>query len=348
MDFDAAIQVIYKQLEAGNVENAVMGCLRVARGAQDYLNAAIFLRELYPSRQEVVNALYADISHLNKDTQKFIFETSLKRWTELHTLAFSLNGENEDDLDDRDKSNVLFIAAGELDSKAQQWERSIADLTVPPGMDPFDTAAFTDRANNQKAMMRLQIAAIETVKARLKTRCLNYAINIERQLALQRKGQGFLESVQNEVNNFFKAKSDDVYQKLQKATQLSTSGDLEDCSLLLMEVRRALKSAADFFYPPVAGKVICQDGKERELGDEQYLNRLQEFLAGRIRRSTAQDLLRAELEQLTIFFRRLNSVASKGVHGDVTYAEARQGLVGLYFFLFNLCQHLFQNDEPNS
>ena len=46
MDFDAAIQVIYKQLKAGNVENAVMGCLRVARGAQDYLNAAIFLREL--------------------------------------------------------------------------------------------------------------------------------------------------------------------------------------------------------------------------------------------------------------------------------------------------------------
>lgn len=93
---------------------------------------------------------------------------------------------------------------------------------------------------------------------------------------------------------------------------------------------------------------MCNDGKARELGNEQYLNRLQEFFACRIARSTAKDLLRAELEQLSIFFRRLNDVASKGVHTDVTFVEARQGLVGLYFFLFNLCQHVSQNDETAS
>jgi hypothetical protein len=27
-------------------------------------------------------------------------------------------------------------------------------------------------------------------------------------------------------------------------------------------------------------------------------------------------------------------------HANITLAESRQGLVGLYFFLFNLCQHL--------
>jgi len=344
MDFDAAIKLIYRHLDTDHVEEATMACLRVARGAKDYLNAAIFLRELYPSYKEVARALYADISHLNKDTQKFILETSLKHWTELHTLNFSLNGEDEDDLDKNDRHTVLFIAAGELDSKAEQRERAIADLTVPPGMTSFDTAAFTDRATHQKAMARLQIAAIQAVKARLKTRCLNYAIEIERQLMLQRKGQGFLEAVQNEVNNFFKAKSEDVYLKLQKATQLSMSGELEDLSLSLTEVRRALKAAADFFYPPVSGKVLCSDGKERELGDDQHLNRLEEFLARHIARSTAKDLLRAELGQLSIFFRRLNDVASKGVHTDVTLAEARQGLVGRYFFLFNLSQHLSQDE----
>lgn len=348
MDFDTAISSIYRHVEADHVEKAVMECLRVARGGKDYLNAAIFLRELYPSYDEVGRALYADISHLNKETQKFIFETSLKRWTSLHTLSFSLYGEEEDHLDENDKHKVLFIAAGEIDAKIDQWERSIADLIVPVGMSPFDIAAFTDSANHAKARLRLQIAAAHTVRARLKTRCLNYAIEIERQLALQRKGQGFLESVQNEVNNYFKARSEGVYLKLQKATQLSTSGDIEDLSLLLMEVRRALKAAADFFYPPVNGEVVCSDGKKRELGSDQYLNRLQEFLSVRIARSTAKELLRAELQQLSIFFRRLNDVASKGVHADVTFAEARQGLVGLYFFLFNLCQHASQDEKADA
>jgi hypothetical protein len=35
-------------------------------------------------------------------------------------------------------------------------------------------------------------------------------------------------------------------------------------------------------------------------------------------------------------------MASKDVHAPVTLAEAKQGLVGLYFFLFNVCQHLSQ------
>jgi hypothetical protein len=71
---------IYEHLEEDRVESAVMGCLRVARTVKDYLNAALFLRELYPS--EVVRALYDDISHLNKEAQKFLFEKSQERWIE--------------------------------------------------------------------------------------------------------------------------------------------------------------------------------------------------------------------------------------------------------------------------
>jgi hypothetical protein len=84
---------------------------------------------------------------------------------------------------------------------------------------------------------------------------------------------------------------------------------------LLTEVRRALKAAANFFYPPVSGKVRCADGVERLLGDEQYLNRLQEFLVQRFASSTAQELMAAELDHLAAFLRRLNDMASKGVQG---------------------------------
>jgi hypothetical protein len=348
MDYETAIARIYDHLEANHVEQAVMACLRVARHAKDYLNAAIFLRELYPNRKEVVSALYDDISHLNKDAQKLIFEMSLQRWIDLHTMDFTLGGENEDNEEDGARHNILNASAGELDAKIAQWEGSIEDMAVSTGMAPFDTAAFTDRMHQARAMARLQITALQTARARLKARCLNYAIQIERQFELQRKTQGFLESVQNDVNNFFKVRSDDVYTKLQKAAQLSMSDDLEDFPLLLTQVRRALKGAADFFYPPVSGTVMCSDGKERELGEEQYLNRLQEFLASRITRSTAKDLLRAELEHLGTFFRRLNDMASKGVHSAVSVAEAKQGLVGLYFFLFNLSQHLSRDSETAS
>jgi len=46
MDYNAALAEVYEHLNADDVENAVMSCLRIARSANDYLNAAVFLREL--------------------------------------------------------------------------------------------------------------------------------------------------------------------------------------------------------------------------------------------------------------------------------------------------------------
>jgi hypothetical protein len=343
MDYEGAIARVYEHLENDHVEKAVMACLRIARAAKDHLNAAVFLRELYPEKGEVARALYDDTSHLNAEAQKFLYEKSLDRWIELHTIDFAFP--EDQGKPEGDKRSVFKISAGELDSEIEQWNAAINDFTLPPGMGEFDTAAFTDRFVKHKAEIRARIRAVATIRARLKTRCLNYAIGIERQLQLQKKGQGFLETVQNEVNNYFKAHSDEVFLKLQKAAQLAVSTELEDFSLLFTEVRRALKASADFFYPPVSGTVVCADGKERELGDDQYLNRLHEFVARRLSRSTSKELIVAELEHLATFFRRLNDMASKGVHGPVTLAEAKQGLVGLYFFLFNVCQHLSKDAE---
>ena len=109
---------------------------------------------------------------------------------------------------------------------------------------------------------------------------------------------------------------------------------------MLTQVRRAIKSVADHFFPPIAGSVMCSDGTERQLGDEQYMNRLQEFLAIQSTKSTSSDLLRAELEHLQLFARKLNSIASKGVHADVSLSEAKQGFLGLYMFLYNICNRL--------
>lgn len=341
MDYANTIECVYEHVESGDVDKATMGCLRIARHLEDYLYAAIFLRELYPDKQEVARALYDDIGHLKQETTKFLFDESLKHWLDVHTLDFTF-GTN----DNGETRNVLEIAVGEMNSELQQCERSIQDMVIPPGMGGYDIAAFTDRYNNLKVMMRLRMKAIQTIRERIKVRCLNYAIRIERQLETQCKTQNFLEQVQNYVNNYFKAHSEDVYTKLQKATQLVDSDNPEDLSLLLTQVRRAMKAAADFFYPPLNTMVRCADGNERILGDDQYLNRLQEFIVIRLERSSSRDLVRAEFDYLAVFARRLNDVASKGVHAAVSLSEAKQGLLGLYLFLHNICSRL--DEKPTS
>ena len=324
MDYKTAIERVYEHLENDYIDKAVMTCLRIARNMQDYLYTAVFLREMYPVRREFLRVLYDDTSHLKVEAQKYLDKQSLEYWIDVHTLDYSLAS-----TEDGEERNVLAIAVGEMDPELEQWEQSIDDFTVPLGMGEYDTAAFADANTRQKGQIRLRIKAIQTVKQRIKTRCLNYVIRIERQQQAQSKSQNFLEQSQNEVNNYFKAHSEDVYTKLQKAAQLVDSIETEDYSLLLTQVRRAIKAAADFFYPPKAGPVVCSDGKTRDLCDEQYLNRLQEYLWTTFEKSSSRDLLRAEFEHLAVFARRLNEVASKGVHSDVSSQEAKQGLIGL-------------------
>ncbi|MEM7222848.1 MAG: hypothetical protein AAF495_07720 [Pseudomonadota bacterium] len=347
MEYGTTISRIYQNLEDDHVEKAVMGCLRLARNTTDYLNAAIFMRELCSDDDEVARAILDDTPKLAEESQRFIWERSHERWVKGRTLDFVLAGDQN--VKEEEKKNILTTPTGEIDPEIEQWERTISDLSIPTGVNLVDAAAFAARYDREKAVHRLRIKALQIIRARIKTRCLSYVIQIERQLASQRQSQSFLEEVQNEVNNYFKAHSEDVFLKLEKALQLSTSTEPEDASLLLTEVRRALKASANFFYPPRSGKIICSDGKERLLGEEEYLNRLQEYLATQLPQSTAKGLLSAELDHLASFIRRLNEMASKGVHASATLVEAKQGLIGLYFFLFNVSQHSFKpkgNNDP--
>jgi hypothetical protein len=296
---------------------------------------------MYPDNHEYARILHQDTSHLKPEVQKFLHERSLEAFLSEHELPYTLS-------DDKD-ARVFAESVGELDNEVQQLERSIADLSIPPGMSPFDTASFFDRYATVKLNYRMRIRAVQTIRERIKTRCLNYAITVEKQLQAQMKSEVFLQTVQNDVNNYFKAHSEEVYTKLQKAAQLVDSTDPEDCSLLLTLIRRSIKAVADYFYPAVPGSpaVRCCDGVERKLGDDKYLNRLQEYLLGLFPPGgSSADLIRAETNVLMLFARKLNDMSSKGVHGDVTPDEAKQGLFGLYMLLYNVIARLQTTAPP--
>jgi hypothetical protein len=331
MDYADAIKEVYDHLDKGHVDKAVMTCVRIARSLNDYLSFAMFLREMCPKKEEFSRTFCDATSHLTEDASKFLWNDSAKRFIDTRELDVSLSSDDNDE-----EKSLLIIGAGELDPELDQCERHIQDMVIPSGMGEFDTAAFADRFEARKVRFRLRIRAIHTVKERIKARCFNYVSLIEHQLEAQRKSRSFLEDVQNEVNNYFRAHSEDVYNKLQKASQLIDSDDSEGPPLLSTEVRRAIKAAADFFYPPPGTPVTCSDGKVRTLGDDQYLNRLDEYLATHFQKSSSGNLLRAEFEMFAVFARRLNDIASKGVHSDVSPHEAKQALMGLYMFLYNL------------
>ncbi len=240
------------------------------------------------------------------------------------------------------------MGVGNLIGEVEQMEKTIDDFRLPPGMGEFDTAAFTDRHTQLKSQIRLKIQACQIILERIRTRCLNYAIRIEHQLQSAEQASDLMASVQNDVHNYYAARSQVTYEKLRKAASLIGSKESEDHALLLTSIRRVVKAVADYHFPPTTSPVKCRDGVTRELGEEQYLNRLHEFCASQTSSSSSGRLLRAEMDYLSVFVRRLNDVASKGVHAEVTDREAKQGLLGLYLFSSNLIAVLEEKQEADA
>jgi hypothetical protein len=187
MEHEKVIARIYERLEADDVEQAVAGCIHLARNSKDYLSLAIFLRELSSTQEECGHVLYTDISNLKTETQKLLGDIAHRRWLKTHTLDFSLLPEKPD-------HNVFCLSVRELESEIRQLERSIAGMVVPPGMRPCDTEPLIDMVSAEKASLELLLKASQKLKGRLKSRCHNYASQREYQLALQTNSHGFLDA----------------------------------------------------------------------------------------------------------------------------------------------------------
>lgn len=328
MDAQQLIGRIYELTEAAEVDKAVMASLRLARAVGDTFNVIMFLRELHPDVAQLQAAFYQETKDLNSEARGELWRITLERWIAERT-ATTLTAAGEE-------ANVLGMGVGELGHEIEQMTQSIEDLRLPPGLGEFDTAAFTDQHIRLKGEMRLKIRACREILERIRTRCFHYANRIDGQLAAERRTSDLVGSVQRDVHNFYAERSEEVFQSLRKAASLIDSSDPEDHALLLTSVRRAVKAAADYHYPPASAPVVCADGQTRVLGEDRYLNRLQEFCNRTFQAGSSTALLRAELDYLCVFMRRLNDVASKGVHAQVTMQEARQGLIGVYLFLSNV------------
>ncbi len=332
------IDRIYDHVENGDTDKAVFACFRLSKNVGDTFNTIIFLRELYPDNKQLMSSFHDETNHLKDDAIKFLWKTTGEHWMEERTLRDSLPGADPD-------KTVLGLGIGEMQKEILHLGETISNLNIPDGLEGYDAAAFTDRYDTTKTQFRLRVGAITTIQERIRTRCLTYASQIERRLKSQANPNNFLSDVQNTVNNFFATHSDEAYGRLQKASSLVNSSNTEDHALLLTSVRRAISAVADYFYPPQKEKVSCSDGIKRLMGTEQYLNRLHEFCKVTFKSSTSNELVNAELDYLIAFGRKLNDIASKGVHSEVSSSEAKQGLIGLYMFLFNIIQKIEKNDS---
>lgn len=140
--------------------------------------------------------------------------------------------------------------------------------------------------------------------------------------------QQHLDVIRDRVDDLLLEVCPEAIEKFMSAYNSLASKSSEDWSLALTACRRIIKAVADVLYPPTAEHV---NGKQ--LGEEQYINRLWAFLDQYATAGSEKDLAKAHVDYLGTFIKRLNEKACKGVHANVRHDEAVRAVLYTYLTL---------------
>ena len=139
--------------------------------------------------------------------------------------------------------------------------------------------------------------------------------------------EGAFERLRNQVDEAIASVVPNALPRLTAAFENATSESPEHWANAALTCRRLLKEVADELRP--TGAEV--DG--RKMGDENYVNRIVDWIANQSGSTTLGDAAGADLEHLG---RRLDAIAdagNKGAHADVSRFDASRFLVGTYLLL---------------
>ncbi len=184
---------------------------------------------------------------------------------------------------------------------------------------------MTDQQYGEDLASQLKMVEVLT---RARHHAFTYLCQWERQLGFAVNQGDALTAVSRRVDGLLASSAPDVldqfnvaFRRLREAASRDSDAEAdEELSQALTSCRRILKAVVDVIQPADPAMAKSNDG--HLLTDENYKNRLFEFLKAGIASNSFQSVLIKDGESLYERFGSIDSLTSKGVHARVALDEA--------------------------
>lgn len=186
---------------------------------------------------------------------------------------------------------------------------------------------FQDQSD-EETLVQLRI-----VFERIRQRVHDYLTRVEQRLVFSQINTDIFGRYRQYVDSKLSVLAPDVLNKFSHAYERTATGDAEAYSQAAMMCRRVLKAVADIVYPGRSEKVTGKDGKLHSVTDQEYLNRLIQYLSESLESSTVRKAISSALEDLAKRLKTVNDLASKGDHSDISAAEVDLCVIQTYLLV---------------
>lgn len=244
------------------------------------------------------------------------------------------------------RDGVLPIGIGELEVRVSSLLGLYED-PVTAGMTPLDTGMASIERDKVRSSLAPTILNERSIIERIRNAAFAYMLEAEAELLRGEIVPDVIARGRNFVVNELSLRSPEASEALASAEKRIGEGDDEAMSQAATSCRRAIKALADTLFPATSS-VLDDEGVARRLSDDFYRNRLVEYVRSRRGKSTHADILASNLASLGTRLKSLDDLASKGVHVQISRAEAETCLSWTYMLAADLLRIETETPEAST
>jgi hypothetical protein len=242
---------------------------------------------------------------------------------------------------DLDNSKYYTQSLPEIEANAESDEALLGSLraartptaNVKNFVEKNATEALMTTQLKLQANQKKNYAGSKSLYSSMKSAIHSFATDTYLAVELGDVAEDIFEGVRNNVDTFVRAHCPKAAEKLVAISDRMNDDSTESRSAALTSCRRLLMDIADSVFPPREEKWKDRKGRTRNVGVDQYKNRLLAYLADLGESHGSYVLLESELEHLASRLDNIYEKTCKGVHIDVTEGEARLAVVHTYLFI---------------
>jgi len=245
---------------------------------------------------------------------------------------------------DSQKHTGLIHPLATLEQEVETAKLEMAACRVPSSIHASNSQTFipdsASRAVNEVLFRLSEIRTTITQRQVIIGRVIGLAhsntLKWYNELHYSDVAQSIFERRRLEVDTKLKDICPKALEQFVAAYERLRSGSEEDWSQALLSCRRILKSFADSVFPPRNDTYIGKNGKEHDVSEEKYLNRLLAFIDQNAKSRTSGEVFRAEVDYLGSAIEAIHDQSQKGVHAKVTRRDADSTVLLTYLLLADL------------
>lgn len=187
-------------------------------------------------------------------------------------------------------------------------------------------------ANERKAISQSIVRNTERIE-KVKSRLYQYVSNVNYELKFGEITEDIFSRKRKFVDNALKDIIPQSIQKFVSVYENLQSKNDEDWANAVHTCRRIIKEVADVLYPPSDDPVTLPGGKKIQVGEEQYINRLIQYISNKSDSGSFKAIVGSHLRFIGERLDSVHSAANKGTHTEVTLEEAERYIIYTYLII---------------